>query len=129
MTDALLLDTCALLWLASGDAALSEKAREKMANAAVLYVSPITAWEIAVKTAKGKILLPCSAREWFHAVVKRYGIQVLKMAADEMLASAALPWHHKDPADRFIIATALQSGLVVVTADPNFPKYGVQTIC
>ena len=129
MTDALLLDTCALLWLASGDRALSAKARSLIENAPVVYVSPVTAWEIAVKASKGKIQLPISPREWFDSVVEMYGIDVLKLSADDMLKSAELPWLHKDPADRFIIATALKNGFMVVTADGNFGKYGVKTIC
>ena len=129
MADTLLLDTCALLWLASGDRALSEKARSLIEDAQVLYVSPVTAWEIAVKTAKGKIQLPLSPREWFDAVVRLYDITVLKLTADDMLKSAELPWLHKDPADRFIIATALKNGFMVVTADGNFGKYGVKTVC
>ena len=129
MADTLLLDTCALLWLASGDRALSENARSLIEDAQVLYVSPVTAWEIAVKTAKGKIKLPLSPREWFDAVVKLYDITVLKLTADDMLKSAELPWLHKDPADRFIIATALKNGFMVVTADVNFGKYGVKTVC
>ena len=129
MADALLLDTCALLWLASGNPALSEKACSLIENAEILYVSPVTAWEIAVKAAKGKIQLPISPREWFDSVVEMYGIDVLKLSADDMLRSAELPWLHKDPADRFIIATALKNGLIVVTADGNFGKYGVKTIC
>ncbi len=129
MTDALLLDTCALLWLASGDPALSESALSMIENAQVLYVSAVTAWEIAIKTSKGKIQLPLSPREWFNAVVKLYDIDVLKLTADEMLKSAELPWLHKDPADRFIIATALKNDFTVVTADSNFGKYGVKTIC
>ena len=129
MADTLLLDTCALLWLASGDRALSEKARSLIEDAEVLYVSPVTAWEIAVKAAKGKIQLPLSPREWFDAVVKLYDITVLKLTADDMLKSAELPWLHKDPADRFIIASALKNGFMVVTADSNFGKYGVKTVC
>ncbi|MBQ3342117.1 MAG: type II toxin-antitoxin system VapC family toxin [Kiritimatiellae bacterium] len=129
MTDVLLLDTCALLWLASGDRGLSAKARSLIENAPVVYVSPVTAWEIAVKASRGKIQLPISPREWFDSVVKMYGIDVLKLSADDMLLSAELPWLHKDPADRFIIATALKNGFMVVTADGNFGKYGVKTIC
>ena len=129
MTNALLLDTCALLWLASGDRALSGKARTMIENAQILCVSPVTAWEIAVKASKGKIQLPLSPREWFDAVVKLYDIHVLKLTADDMLKSAELPWLHKDPADRFIIATAIKNDFIVVTADGNFGKYGVKTIC
>ncbi len=129
MTDALLLDTCALLWLACDDPALSENARSRIEDAQVLYVSPVTAWEIAVKALKGKIELPLSPREWFDRAVKLYEITVLKLTADDMLKSAELPWLHKDPADRFIIATALKNAFTVVTADGNFARYGVTTIC
>ena len=129
MTDALLLDTCALLWLASGNRSLSKSARSAISDAQIVCVSPVTAWEIAVKASKGKIVLPCPAREWFDAVVRRYDIEVLKMTSDEMLRAAELPWIHKDPADRFIIATALANDFTVVTADGNFPKYGVRTMC
>ena len=129
MTDALLLDTCAVLWLASGSRSLSKSARSAISDAQMVCVSPVTAWEIAVKASKGKIVLPCPAREWFDAVVRRYDIEVLKMSSDEMLRAAELPWIHKDPADRFIIATALANDFTVVTADGNFPKYGVRTMC
>ena len=129
MTDSLLLDTCALLWLASGSRSLSNSTRAAISNASVVCVSPVTAWEIAVKAAKGKIVLPCPAREWFNAVVQRYDIEVLKLSSDDMLRAAELPWLHKDPSDRFIIATALNNDFTVVTSDGNFPKYGVRTIC
>ena len=129
MTDSLLLDTCALLWLASGSRSLSNSTRAAISNASVVCVSPVTAWEIAVKAAKGKIVLPCPAREWFDAVVRRYDIDVLKLSSDDMLRAAELPWLHKDPSDRFIIATALNNDFTVVTSDGNFPKYGVRTIC
>jgi len=129
MTDALLLDTCALLWLASGDRSLSKAGRAAISDAPVVYVSPVTAWEIAIKVSKDKIVLPCAAREWFDSVVRLYDIEVLKMSSDDMLRAAELPWLHKDPADRFIIASALVNDFTVVTSDGNFPKYGVRTIC
>ena len=128
MTDTLLLDTCALLWLASGSRNLSKSARAAIAEAQVVYVSPVSAWEIAVKAAKGKIVLPCPAREWFDAIVRLYDIDVLKLSCDDMMRAAELPWHHRDPADRFIIATALKNGFTVVTSDGNFSKYGVKVL-
>ena len=128
MTDSLLLDTCALLWLASGSRSLSKSARTAISDAQVVCVSPVSAWEIAVKAAKGKIVLPCPAREWFDAVVRLYDIDVLKLSSDDMMRAVELPWHHKDPADRFIIATAIKNGFTVVTADGNFSKYGVNVI-
>jgi len=129
MTDAILLDTCALLWVATGGGKLSRKAMKTIASARVAYVSPISAWEIAVKAAKGKIGLPCQAREWFERITEKYDLTVMRLSADDLLTAAELPWHHGDPADRFIIAQALKYDLPVATGDGNFAKYGVKTIC
>ena len=52
----------------------------------------------------------------------------LLLDLDEMLAASELPWHHKDPADRFIIATAQKNSLPVVTGDGNFPLYGIKVL-
>ena len=128
MTETLLLDTCALLWLASGSRNLSKAARSAISDAQMVCVSPVSAWEIAIKVSRGKIVLPCTAREWFNAVVRLYDIDVLKLSSDDMLKAAELPWLHNDPADRFIIATALANNFTVVTSDGNFPRYGVRTI-
>ena len=128
MTETLLLDTCALLWLASGSRNLSKAARSAISDAQMVCVSPVSAWEIAVKVSKGKIVLPCTAREWFNAVVRLYDIDVLKLSSDDMLKAAELPWLHKDPADRFIIATAKIHSLDIVTGDGRFAQYGVNTL-
>ena len=128
MTETLLLDTCALLWLASGSRNLSKSARSAISDAQMVCVSPVSAWEIATMVSRGKIVLPCTAGEWFNAVVRLYDIDVLKLSSDDMLKAAELPWLHKDPADRFIIATALANNFTVVTSDGNFPRYGVRTI-
>ena len=94
MTDALLLDTCALLWLASDNRALSEKTRSMIENAQVLYVSPVTAWEIAVKVSKGKIQLPLSPRKRFDGVVKLYDITVLKLMVPMMTLAVSASLSH-----------------------------------
>lgn len=127
MTESVLLDTCALIWIAMGGGELSDKALKIISESRVLYVSPISAWEIAVKTSKGKLTLPCAPREWFNRVVEMYDITIMRISADDMLTAAELPWHHKDPADRFIIAQAIKNDLVVITGDANFQKYGVKT--
>ena len=124
----LLLDTCALLWLASADAALSQRARSRIEDAELVYVSAISAWEVALKAKKGELVLPISADEWFRRAVEQHGIVVLALGTDDLLASVALPDHHRDPADRFILAQALAHDLCVVTSDAMFAKYGVETV-
>ncbi len=125
----MILDTCALLWLASGDKKLSPSARKRIGQAAAVYVSAISGFEIALKSARGKLRLPEPPREWFERIVAHHGLAVLALEANSCLAAAELPPLHDDPCDRFIIATALANGLTVVTADERFQPYGVPVIC
>lgn len=125
---AILLDTCALLWLGNGDAALSREALQEIENADTVYVSPVSLWEISNKRRQGKLVFSKPVREWFDKVCARHGLTVLPLTTEIMISAGELPEQHKDPADRMIIAAALDAGLQVVTADRNFPLYGVKTI-
>ncbi len=125
----MILDTCAVLWLASGDKKLSRAALKEINEAAVVYVSAISGFEIAIKAAKGKLQLPDSPREWFDKVVEHHGLAVLPLDLDVCITAAQLPPIHDDPCDRFIIAVAKAHDLTVVTADERFEKYDVTVIC
>ena len=74
-------------------------------------------------------LLIGRAREWFERMCEWHKLSLLPLSGEVMIRAGELPKHHKDPADRIIIAAALESNLVVVTADRRFPEYGVTTIC
>ena len=124
----LLLDTCALVWLATGDSKLSDNAREAVANAASVSVSPISAWELGQKHRRGLLKLPMTPRELFQTAVDRYSLDIAPLDPEVMFSASALPEHHKDPADRFIIATAILGNMAVVTADHRFREYGVDVI-
>ena len=128
MMHRLLLDTCAFIWLATGDDSLSERARKAISSADCVFVSPISAWEIGRKHRQGKLKLPMEPQDLFDAVVDRYALDIAPLDTTIMFKASALPEHHKDPADRFIIATALLNGFTVVTADGHFPGYGVNVI-
>ena len=125
---ALLLDTCALIWLGNGDGALSLDARQAIEETETVYVSPISLWEISNKCRKGKLLLKRPVRDWFDRVLKKYQLTMLPLSNEAMFRAGELEEHHKDPADRMIIASALTNGLAVVTTDRNFPLYGVSII-
>jgi PIN domain nuclease of toxin-antitoxin system len=120
-----ILDTCALLWLASGNSKLSRSALKEINESPQVYVSAISGFEIAIKAAKGKLKLPSPAREWFQKVVEHHGLAVLPLEWDVCIAAAQLPPIHDDPCDRFIIATAKINDLAVVTADERFEEYGL----
>lgn len=114
----LLLDTCAILWLV-GD-------REKLSDATIcalstddakLFVSAISAFEIAVKVRKGKLTLPLPAREWFRAALRAHRIVEVPITSSIAAFSCEVQLSHNDPADRMIAATAILEGLTVVTSD------------
>ena len=123
-----LCDTCALIWLASGDARLSRTARNAIRDSELLCYSSISIWEVARKVKAGELEIPVSTALFADMLVKQYGMKELPLDNAIMLRSSALPEIHRDPADRFIIATALLNDCVVVTGDRRFPEYGVDTI-
>jgi len=121
----LILDTCALLWLASGDKKLSCSALKEINEASAVYVSAISGFEIAIKVARGKLKLPSPPQEWFEKIVEHHGLAVLPLELNVCITAAQLPPIHDDPCDRFIIAAAKISDLAVVTADEWFEEYGL----
>lgn len=123
-----LCDTCALIWLATGDERLSRKARAVIRDAELLCFSSISIWEIARKVKYGELEIPISPTLFTDMLIKQYSMKELPLDNAVMLRSSALPEIHKDPADRFIIATALLNDCVVVTGDRRFPEYGIETI-
>jgi PIN domain nuclease of toxin-antitoxin system len=68
------------------------------------------------------------AAEWFKAVVDHHGLTVQPLDWDVCIAATELPPLHKDPCDRFIIATAKMRHIPVVTADPSFAEYGIEVV-
>jgi PIN domain nuclease of toxin-antitoxin system len=124
----IMLDTCALLWLAMGDARLSDFAKQAIDNAAFAFVSVISGFEITLKQRRGKLLLPAEPADWFNRIVTHHNLNVLALDLDDALRAPGLPDLHRDPCDRFIIAAALRLGVPVLTEDSVFADYGVRVI-
>lgn len=124
----MILDTCALLWLTQGAAALSTEAQRQIQASPLVYVSAISAFEVGIKWRKGKLTLPVAAPEWFRAVVLHHHLTVVDVSADIFLKATGLPPIHDDPCDRVIIATALLHDWPIVTADTVFAPYGVRVV-
>ena len=122
----LLLDTCAVIWLANGEfGKFSASAMDAMRDTDVLYVSPISEWEISLKWRQGGIELPLGPRALMRKLVDAYSLSLVPLSEEVMFKATELPDIHRDPADRFIIATAMLGNMVVVTADRRFPQYGI----
>jgi len=121
----LLLDTHVLLWALSDPDALAEEAREAILDPEhEVVVSAVSAWEIAIKQSLGKLRLPRSAETWLPRQVGRAGFSWLAVSHLDALRTRALPWHHRDPFDRLLVAQAL-GGCTLVSRDRRLAAYGV----
>jgi PIN domain nuclease of toxin-antitoxin system len=115
----ILLDTHALLWMDADDAQIGPQARQAINRAwrsTGVAVSAITFWEVAMLVQRGRVALPVPVAQW-HAEVLRSGVREYPLDGGVALAATALEGLHRDPADRFIVATALRFGATLVTAD------------
>jgi PIN domain nuclease of toxin-antitoxin system len=129
VTSGLLLDTCAVIWATTSEDAprlRSELGAAKRA-ATALWISPITAWELGLLAAAGRIVMTRPVLSWFGDAVARAGAGLTGLDARILVASTDLPGQiHRDPADRIIIATAREFGLRVVTRDRKILDYAAQ---
>jgi PIN domain nuclease of toxin-antitoxin system len=124
MRRGLLLDTCTLLWLAADQSKLSEKARTAISDEGdALHVSAISAFEIGVKHARGRIVLPMDPWQWFQKAAAHHGLHVVAIGARVAMEATRLPPLHNDPCDRIIVATAQRRQMAVVTPDEQIAAY------
>jgi PIN domain nuclease of toxin-antitoxin system len=93
-----------------------------------VLVSIVVAWEVAIKQSIGKLDLPTPAERWLPEVLRRSGFEVAELGLEAALRVRALPWHHRDPFDRLMIAHALEGGYTIVTRDGPFAAYGVPVL-
>jgi len=125
----ILLDTHVLLWAAVDPDQLSAECRVAIEDGAnEVYASAVSAWEIAIKQSLGKLDLDQPAERWLPRVLERTGIEPLPVEVSAAVRVRALPWHHRDPFDRLLVAHALESGLTIATRDRLFEKYGVAVL-
>lgn len=117
----LLLDTHALLWWLADDG-LTDRARDAVADQAnLVMVSAVSAWEISIKKAHGKLTAP----DDLERQMSEGGFAPLPITIRHGIAAGELPRHHDDPFDRMLIAQAVAEGLTVVTHDKRFADYDV----
>ena len=128
----ILLDTCTLLWLVSNRAELSSAAVLAIDSARQVFVSAVSAFEIGTKYRQGRLTLALTPEAWWAAVVARFELVELSITPRVALASTALPIaivvegrsiDHKDPGDRFIVATASAHGLTIITPDTKIRAF------
>ena len=128
MSSAFLLDTCAAIWMTRSEP-LAEKALAALADARVarlpVFVSAVTAWEMAMLLARGRIRETKSAERWYNDFRLEADIDEQPVTASIFMASCSLPQLiHKDPIDRILIATARENDLAIITRDRAILSYG-----
>lgn len=125
----LLLDTHTFLWFIDGNAALSPTARALIEDPAnERSVSVASPWEIAIKYSLGRIQLAQPFHIFLPQQLLHNRMDLLGITMAHTAVIATLPYHHKDPFDRMIIAQALVESLPVISIDTIFDAYGVNRI-
>jgi len=124
-----LLDTHAFLWLATGDDRLSETARKTFLNQKnSLFFSAASYWEICIKMSLGKISLKTG---WFQTIQNEMKINAIQWLPIEMTHCAKvikLPFHHRDPFDRMLVAQAITEKMQLLSRDSRLSAYSIKRI-
>ncbi len=124
-----LLDTHVFLWWNLNDSRLSADARRIIADGGnTLYLSAATAWEIAIKAAKGRLELPEPADRYVSSRLTYYHFTPLPIELSHALEVYNLPPHHNDPFDRLLVAQAMLERVPILSADAALAAYEVETI-
>jgi PIN domain nuclease of toxin-antitoxin system len=125
----LLLDTHAFLWFVEGKEDLSPvalSAIEEEENS--LFLSLASYWEICLKLSIGKLMLADGWPRIFEREIRRNGIHWLDLKSEHFRGVIDLPFHHRDPFDRLLIAQAIHERCALVTGDSWIPRYGIKTV-
>ncbi len=124
-----LLDTHTFLWWNMADPRLSNKARELIADGRnEFYLSAASAWEIALKTARGSLTLPESPGVYVANRLRLHQFLALPIQLSHALHVFSLPDYHHDLFDRLLVAQSQLEELPIVSADENIARYDVQVI-
>ena len=121
-------DACALVdFWASPTPHLIMPQGSAIMRTGTVWIHPITVWEITQKIAAGKLPWPANMLP-LSVLLRRHGFSFLSFTWEDGEAANALPPIHRDPMDRMLIATALRTGMTVITSDQTIPLYGARTI-
>lgn len=122
----LLIDAHALIWVLDDPRRLPPASRAALEDAGnELFVGAGTIWELSIKVALGRLALSLPFADWMSQAIRDLGASVVPIRIEHATAQIGLPYHHRDPFDRLLIAQALHDGFGVVSADAVFDRYGV----
>lgn len=124
-----LLDTHTFLWMTGEPTRLGSRAREVIESGnAQLWLSTASVWEMAIKSSLGKLELPSPLSDFLEEQLSATRTSFLEIRAEHAVRVEKLPWHHRDPFDRLLIAQALFEKVPILGRDPDFDAYSIQRI-
>ena len=112
-----------LRWLPGSEQALPHSVRHAIRGGGRLMVSAVSVWEALYLARAGRVALGFPWEEWLPLATQAARIEVVPISQTIAARAAHLPLHHRDPADRFIIATALELDARIISLDEKFPLY------
>jgi PIN domain nuclease of toxin-antitoxin system len=126
----ILLDTHAILWLLADDKRAKKRWIDIVENRSnTIYLSIASLWEIAIKSSTGKLKLHVPFADLIlQNHIEQRGVILLPITPAHVIEVERLPYHHRDPFDRLIIAQAIVEGLPVISTDPKFDLYNIERI-
>ncbi|MGJ5632938.1 type II toxin-antitoxin system VapC family toxin [Nostoc sp. CALU 1950] len=121
-----LLDTQAFLWFVLNDRALSQVACDLIVDPLNdILLSPASYWEIAIKVSIGKYQIPGNFETWMEHQIQVNEFEILPIKVAHAAVIVALPFHHKDPFDRLLVAQALTEKIPIISVDAVLDNYAV----
>ncbi|MFZ4815032.1 MAG: type II toxin-antitoxin system VapC family toxin [Phototrophicaceae bacterium] len=124
-----LLDTHTFLWFVNDNDQLSATAREVIEHPDhTIYISIASLWEIAIKVSLGKLKAPLPLSDFISQQLHENDITLLGITVMHLNTVANLPFHHRDPFDRLIVAQAKTEGLSILGVDAIFDAYAVKRL-
>ena len=124
-----LLDTHTFLWWNLDDPQISEQAKEIISNGEnEIFISAASAWEIAIKTTKGRLVLPEGPAQYLANRMSEYHFLALPIQISHAVRVYDLPNHHADPFDRLLVAQCQLETLPIISKDEDIQKYDLEVI-
>ena len=125
----ILIDSHSLIWYVDQDHLLSPTAKAAMCNSTnLLLLSAATLWEISIKAGLGKLTLSGQFQSWMNQAVAGLNLSILPITIEYADVQAGLPFHHRDPFDRLLVAQATVEQVPIVSADPVLDSYEIVRI-
>lgn len=124
----LLLDTNVFLWFIEDNPHLSAHAKALLESDVDLLISAASLWEIAIKTSIGKLTLAQPYEVLIPQQLEQNLIEILPISLAHLANVSTLPFHHRGPFDRLLIAQAMAEQLPIITADTTFDAYAIKRL-